>query len=97
MIGFIVNEVKEDALFGRILRVFWDSGRHWYAITRIQRGASAAVNNNTQWKVLDGMLDQVEFLSTEMDVLEYLQAIVQDGGTVLRATITMEILREKVL
>lgn len=87
MIGFIVNEVKEDTWFGRILRVFWDSGRHWYAVTRIQRGS---VNNNPHWKVLDGMLDQVEFLSTEKDVLEYLHAIVQDGGTVFRATITVE-------
>lgn len=86
MIGFIVNEVKEDALFGRILRVLWDCGRHWYAITRIQRGAV----NNPKWKVLDGTLDQVEFLSTEMAVLEHLQCVVQDGGTVFRATIPIE-------
>ena len=86
VIGFIVNEVKEDELFGRILRVFWDCGRHWYAITRIQRGAV----NNPKWKVLDGMSDQVEILSTEVAVMGHLQAIVQDGGAVFRATIPIE-------
>jgi hypothetical protein len=85
VIGFVVNEVKEESLFVRILGIFWDSGRHWYAISRIQRGSV----QNSEWKVLDGMSDQVEYLSTEEAVLDYLEAIVKNGGTVFRATIAI--------
>jgi hypothetical protein len=87
VIGFVVNEVKEESLFGRILGIFWDSGRHWYAISRIQRGRSVPIS---QWKVLDGMSDQVEYLSTEKAVLDHLETVVQNGGAVFRATISIE-------
>jgi hypothetical protein len=86
VIGFVVNEVKEESLFGRILGIFWDSGRHWYAISRIQRGSI----HNSQWKVLDGLSDEVEYLSTEEAVLDRLENIVTNGGAVFRATIPIE-------
>lgn len=89
VIGFVVNEVKEKSLFGRILGNFWDCGRHWYAISRIQRGRRS-VPISHQWKVLDGMSDHVEYLSTEKGVLDHLETVVQNGGAVFRATISIE-------
>lgn len=85
VIGFVVNEIREETLFGRILGIFWDSGRHWYAISRIQRGSI----HNSKWKVLDGMSDEVEYLSTEEAVFDHLETMVTNGGAVFRATIAV--------
>lgn len=85
VLGFIVNKVEEDYFLGRLIRLFFASGRHWYAITRMQRGSE--LSDDKRWKVLDSLADEADYITTNKDLVQHLCAAVDNGGAVLRATI----------
>lgn len=93
VIGFIVNDINEKSIFRRVPLLggwFFGDGRHWYAITRLQRGGSSHDNAQKKWKVLDSMNEKAEFLDTDALLLELLCATVEQGGNVFRATTRIE-------
>lgn len=96
VIGFIVNVISEKSIFSRvpILGGWFGDGRHWYAITRLQKrrsnGESTEQNPNTStWKILDSMYDEPVFVDSNSEILTHLCSIVEDGGNVFRATIPL--------
>ena len=89
VVGFIVNSLNEKSIFRRvpILSGWFGDGRHWFAITRLQRGAKKPA---TKWKVIDSMYDEVEFFDTDEAILNQLCSIVEDGGNIFRATVCVD-------
>lgn len=93
VIGFIVNVVSEKkSIFTRVplLGGWFGDGRHWYAITRLQRGSREQSATRTKWNVLDSMYDEPVFLDSDADLLNHLCHIVEDGGNIFRATIRIK-------
>lgn len=88
VIGFIVNALSEKSIFTRIpiLSGWFGDGRHWYAITRLQRGSSIEPAA-TKWRLLDSMNDEADFVDTDEAILQLLTSIVEDGGNIFRATV----------
>ena len=99
VLGFIVNEVKEESFMGEsyLARIpfigeWFGSGRHWYSITRLERGSTenngstTTEKNSKEWKVLDSLSDKVEFLESEQAVADCLRDVITENGAVFRAT-----------
>jgi hypothetical protein len=94
VIGFIVNIISEKSIFSRvpILRGWFGDGRHWYAITRLQKrkaNENEQVACTSKWKVLDSMYEEPVFVNSDSEILSHLYRIVEDGGNVFRATIAI--------
>lgn len=93
VIGFIVNNVNKTSIWTRMPLVsrWYGDGRHWFAITGLQRTASSNNNNNnaSKWKVLDSMTDEPILLDSDLELLELLTSIVENGGNVFRAVISI--------
>jgi len=89
VIGFIVNTINEKSFARRvpILNGWFGDGRHWFAITRLQRGSTEPTQ---RWKVLDSLNDEADFVDTDTALLELLCSIVEDGGNIFRATLRIE-------
>ena len=95
-IGFIVNVIqKKSKLFG-----FLRSDRHWYSIAKIDKmvasneeGIASTERQESYeesgkayvWVVIDSKTEQTLEISSCSKLIEYIECIIKNGGSVLRA------------
>jgi hypothetical protein len=87
LIGFVVNvEVHATGLVMRVAqRLLWPGGRHWYVVTRLQRGEEKDANR--PWRLLDSMQNEAQEMTTSQ-VSRHLQQVSENGGSTFRAVHT---------